>query len=234
MPQCVTERHELDENVALQRVGHVVTRILFDDAPLEGKSLLHVGPPHDVTTDVFARLGLNVRCVSDAARLPVMPYHAGTFDFVYSDRVLERVAAAGPVLREMARVLRVGGRVVVITGADQSAHGDGHIRTFTRRALRDALVIHGFESVACYRFSAGRSALAASLSRWMSALPDWLNDVVPASHLGGTNDACLIASGRKPAATRVELAAPPMSPWLAGATRLASLGFRKSPAEACG
>lgn len=210
-----------DGRLALRRIGHVVTRFLVDDAPLDGKSLLCVGRPDESVLDVLNRLALDVHCVCDTDGLSPFPFHTGTFDFAYADSVLETAAASNSLLRETSRVLRFGGRAVVIAQAEPR---ESHVRTFTRRALRDALVIHGFDGVTCYRFAAGQSALAASLSKWFASLPDWLNDVVPAADWAASDDACLIAAGRKSSSTRVETTGPPRALLLDDASHLTLLG----------
>ena len=81
--------------------------------------------------------------VADARRLP---FADGTFDTAYANRMLNDTGATDDVLREVRRVLRPGGRLIVYTRA-RSADGDrldasnGHDRLrahFSKvRMLRD-------------------------------------------------------------------------------------------------
>ena len=79
----------------------------------------------------------------DVARLPVA---GGRFDAVVCKDVLEHVADARPVVREIARVLRPGGRVFVsVPDAQRWVWEDyTHVRPYPRVALRRLLADEGF------------------------------------------------------------------------------------------
>jgi len=78
----------------------------------------------------------------DVARLPVA---GGRFDAVVCKDVLEHVADARPVVREIARVLRPGGRVFVsVPDAQRWVWEDyTHVRPYPRVALRRLLTDEG-------------------------------------------------------------------------------------------
>ena len=86
-----------------------------------------------------------------------IPYPDNFFDFIYSKSVLEHVVNTDNFLNEALRTLKPGGRAVFLTpdwGSQYKYFWDDytHVKPFTRKSLRDALLIHGYENVACEYF----------------------------------------------------------------------------------
>ncbi len=75
-------------------------------------------------------------CCSDARRLP---FRDGTFDAVVSGYLLRNVPDPAEALREQARVVRPGGRVVCLETAPPSAHRAGWLTGFYLRRVMPAL-----------------------------------------------------------------------------------------------
>jgi ubiquinone/menaquinone biosynthesis C-methylase UbiE len=78
-----------------------------------------------------------------------IPFDAGTFDLVVSFHVLEHVAEPDSYLKEMARVCRVGGHLVIVTpnrafrlGPDERPWNRFHVREFDGAELEDLLSKH--------------------------------------------------------------------------------------------
>ncbi len=83
----------------------------------------------------------------DATRLPVP---SATFDLAMSYDVLEHIADDAAVVREMLRVLKPGGRVLIAVPADPrlwSEHDDAvsHLRRYTRESLTALFEDAGFD-----------------------------------------------------------------------------------------
>jgi len=86
-----------------------------------------------------------------------IPYPDDYFDFVYSKSVLEHVRNTDNFLSESLRVLKPGGVFVGLTPdwkSQCSIFWDDytHVKPFTRKGLRDALKIHGFQEADCEYF----------------------------------------------------------------------------------
>ncbi len=134
--------------------------------PLVGRRLLELGCGAGALLSAAAArgadaVGLDVnRCAlrtvgrSGAAVLAAgaqaLPFSGETFDVVAAQHVIEHFAAPGQLLREWRRVLKPGGRLVLVTPnaryADPSVFYDAdHKLIFTRRQLRDALTEAGFQ-----------------------------------------------------------------------------------------
>ena len=86
-----------------------------------------------------------------------IPFPTDFFDFIYSKSVLEHVANTDNFLSEALRVLKPGGRAVFLTPDWRSQYkcfwnDYTHVKPFTRKSLRDSLLIHGYNSVDCEYF----------------------------------------------------------------------------------
>ena len=85
------------------------------------------------------------------------PFEDNTFDIVYSKSVLEHVFNTGNFISEAHRVLKPGGVCVMLAPdwrSQQSYFWDDytHVKPFTRKGLRDCLIMHDFEKVDCEYF----------------------------------------------------------------------------------
>ncbi len=86
-----------------------------------------------------------------------IPYPSNYFDCVYTKSVIEHVRNTDNFLGEAQRVLKPGGVLVVLTPDWKSQYkifwnDYTHVKPFTRKGLRDALKICGFEESDCEYF----------------------------------------------------------------------------------
>jgi len=86
-----------------------------------------------------------------------IPYPDNYFDYIYSKSVLEHVFNTDNFLSETMRVLKPGGTVVLLTPDWVSCMNEfwddyTHVKPFSRKSLRDALMITGFDEVECEFF----------------------------------------------------------------------------------
>jgi len=103
--------------------------------------------------DLFA--GIPVR-YADVGADP-FPYPNDMFDVVFSKSVIEHVADPTNFLNETRRVLKPGGRIIVMTpdwNSQMKIFYDDHTHRhpFTVTGLTKALKVFGFREVACERF----------------------------------------------------------------------------------
>jgi SAM-dependent methyltransferase len=84
--------------------------------PSMAERILNVGCDLDTYgtdfVDAFPAVPGTIRCDVDSERLP---FKDGTFDEVYSKNLLEHLRNPGRALDEMVRVLKEGGRLVIVT-----------------------------------------------------------------------------------------------------------------------
>jgi 2-polyprenyl-3-methyl-5-hydroxy-6-metoxy-1,4-benzoquinol methylase len=112
-----------------------------------------------------------------------LPWEASAFDAVVAGEVIEHVVNTDHLLREVARVLRPGGVLVITTPnlaslenrirlllgrypmwMDHRVSGAGHLRYYTPRLLRAHLAQHGF-------------AVERHVGNWVPFLPQrWMDD----------------------------------------------------------
>ena len=103
----------------------------------------------------FAAAQLRYEPLNDIVRLP---YADGSFDAVLASGVLEHVPMDHESLRELYRVLRVGGRLIVTYLPNrasveewrlrQNSHNRFHWRLYNRSELRSLLLHAGFRPIA--------------------------------------------------------------------------------------
>ena len=81
--------------------------------------------------------------------LEKMPFASGEFDTILCNAVLEHVEAPEPVMREMVRVLRAGGHLLVSIPFLQPFHPvPGDFRRYTADGMRRLGVENGLEVIA--------------------------------------------------------------------------------------
>jgi SAM-dependent methyltransferase len=109
------------------------------DGPIVGLDL----NPHfiRVAEQRAAMLGFaNARFLT--ADCHTLPFEDGTFDAVVAEKLLMHVAPIARVIREMARVLTVGGRLVLVDYDPYSAFAAGPNPTITSRVLASAATVY--------------------------------------------------------------------------------------------
>jgi ubiquinone/menaquinone biosynthesis C-methylase UbiE len=106
-------------------------------------------------------VGIN-RC---AGSMTTLPFHAESFDFAYATESLEHAVDIEAAVAEMCRVVKLGGRIVII---DKNAEHWGRLKTpewekwFGREQLEDLLARH------CRRVE------SRPISYWEDVAPDGL------------------------------------------------------------
>jgi len=80
------------------------------------------------------------------------PYEDNSFEWVFSKSVLEHVSNTDNMICEVLRVLKPGGRAVLMTPAWESQYkffwdDYTHVKAFTRKSLQNALKINGYVNV---------------------------------------------------------------------------------------
>lgn len=81
-----------------------------------------------------------------------LPYADNSFDIVFTKSVIEHIANTEHFLSELKRVLKPGGKIIVLTPAWEYNYKDfyndyTHVKPFHRKGLQDALKINGFSNV---------------------------------------------------------------------------------------
>lgn len=102
----------------------------------------------------------NVRVLGDA--LPEAPSLAGeseTVDFILCQNVLEHIEDDAAALGAMARLLKPGGRLLLLVPANPSLYGPldsayGHFRRYTKPLVRERILGAGLELDDLYSFNA--------------------------------------------------------------------------------
>lgn len=85
------------------------------------------------------------------------PFEANAFDFVYHKSLIEHLYSPDHLMRETYRVLRPGGRVIILTPDWLSQmkvfYGDfTHCRPYDVNSLHDVLQVYGFSDITTERF----------------------------------------------------------------------------------
>jgi len=148
---------------------HQLCRHLFDRFNMKrGDRLLDAGCGRGDFAKGFKELGMEVSGIdyekSDSEILKdieikitdlekdVFPFNGGVFDFVFSKSVIEHLWTPDNFIKEIYRVLKPRGKVIVMTPDWQSQmcifYNDyTHRHPYTQMSLRDLLKIHGFKEV---------------------------------------------------------------------------------------
>lgn len=79
---------------------------------------------------------------AQTAALPVVPFEAGRFDTVVCTETMEHVSDAAATLREITRVLKVGGRLILSVPDGSVDRESVHVHRFTQEKLRSLLAQH--------------------------------------------------------------------------------------------
>jgi SAM-dependent methyltransferase len=147
---------------------------LFDRFGMrKGVRLLEVGCGRGDFLEAFQSLGaicygvdLSDHCTVNKRHLEVaccdvsregLPYEDGLFDVVYQKSLLEHLYSPDNLMREIRRVLKGGGRAIILTPDWVSQmkvfyEDFTHCRPYDTTSLRDLLQIYGFSGVHAERF----------------------------------------------------------------------------------
>ena len=137
----------------------------------------------DAARMLTARLGMQAQCEFQVASATLLPFADATFDLVWSQNVIMNVSDKSLCLREMARVLRPGGRVALefaagVAGAEPvyptfwSDDGE-HSHLVTREEAEALLGGAGFDVHTVQDLTEQAVAMAEKRSRAsVSATPD--------------------------------------------------------------
>lgn len=133
-----------------------------------GKKLLDIGFGKGNHLIGFSRLGLDVSGIDNHKSVlkntkycdlekENIPFDSNHFDFIFSKSVLEHIINTNNVLRESLRVLKPYGMAIFLVPDFKSQDKDfwddyTHIHPFTKKSLRNALLISGFSHVECEYF----------------------------------------------------------------------------------
>lgn len=124
--------------------------------------LLDIGCGKGTHLNAFRRLGINaigVDRLKEAAadntcnlEKEPLPYKDNTFNFVFTKSVIEHVYNTDNFLEEIYRVLKPGGKAIIMTPDWASCYkyfyiDYTHVRPFNRKNLQDAMLVKGFKNV---------------------------------------------------------------------------------------
>lgn len=223
---------EYAEDAYPQRLcNHIFENYLSDSMvrqPARGERLLDIGSGKGNHLVGFSRCGYEVygldkrkECVEilkdftvkecDIEKEP-FPYEDNTFDRIFSKSVLEHVWNTDNFLNETLRVLKPGGRVVLITPAWESQYklfwdDYTHVKAFTRKSLQNAMKINGFQNVKVTMFLQlpfiWKYPYLRFITRLISLLPDslkWKDDEQSDARklIRFSKEKMLLAVGEKP------------------------------------
>ncbi len=134
----------------------------------KGERLLEIGCGRGEFVSAFQKLGLDCHAVEcseyslkELGHLNIkkadiskdrLPYNDNTFDIVYHKSLLEHVYMPDHLMKETVRVLKPGGRVIILTPDWVSQmkvfyEDFTHCRPYDATALSDLLKVYGFNSV---------------------------------------------------------------------------------------
>lgn len=145
-------------------------RYLYDRFGMKkGDKFLDIGCGRGEFTKGFKDLGLDVSGIdrekgdqemlesidvslSNDLENNAFPFEDNSFDIVFSKSVIEHFRTPDNFIKEIYRILKPGGRIIIMTPDWQSQrrifYDDyTHVHPYTKTGLRDLLKIYGFEKV---------------------------------------------------------------------------------------
>ena len=115
------------------------------------------------TVDYCQRLGLDARTME----IDRLPFEAASFDSAILDNVLEHIKEPTPLLTEVRRVLRPGGRLIVgVPGERGYAADPDHKVYYDKDTLKNRLVECGFRSIRTLQMPLPITALSRKLTSY--------------------------------------------------------------------
>jgi len=112
----------------------------------------------------FDAWGLDIRKETDNKKIRIcdiendkFPYKSNTFNYIFSKSLIEHIHRPDNCLKEMYRVLKPGGRIIIMTPdwKSQMKHfwdDYSHYHAYTSKSLKDILTIFGFRETYCIEF----------------------------------------------------------------------------------
>lgn len=177
--------------------NYLTYKYFLSDSNASKRKILDIGSGKGNHLVGFKRLGLEVygldkrkECIETLKDYDIrecdiekdaFPYEDNFFDFVYSKSVLEHVVNTDNFLREILRVLKLGGCAVLLT-PDWKSQLDffwddyTHVKAFTRKSLQNALKINGFDQVQCDYFLQLPFVWKYPFFKWITAIIAFLPD----------------------------------------------------------
>ncbi|MBI4284060.1 MAG: class I SAM-dependent methyltransferase [Chloroflexi bacterium] len=163
------ERRTPKTDYPLKLASYLVNRFALK----KGDKLLEVGCGRGDFLEAFQRLGIDcygldqaVSAVENLGHLQVkkadvsiepFPFEGNAFDVVYHKSLIEHLYSPEHLMRETYRILRPGGRAIILTPDWVSQmkvfyEDFTHCRPYDVTSLRDALQIYGFSEITTERF----------------------------------------------------------------------------------
>jgi SAM-dependent methyltransferase len=118
------------------------------------KEILSIGSEDNIHEKYLFQCGANMTILNNKekynAEKDKIPYEDESFDFVFIKSVIEHIANTDLFLSEIHRVLKKGGKVIILT-PDYQKQKDffyddyTHIKPFTLTSLKMAVILNGFK-----------------------------------------------------------------------------------------
>jgi len=166
-------RDEYGENQYPQKLCNHLTWNYIKPNPYEKLTLLDIGSGKGNHLIGFHRCGFHVKgidirpeCLAALDKFDIrqcdlekdkIPFNDNNFDIVFSKSMIEHVANADHLFQEAYRILRPGGKIIIMT-PDWLSQRDffwddyTHVRAWTRKGLQNCMIMRGFKKVECETF----------------------------------------------------------------------------------
>lgn len=166
--ETVYFRNEGSENDYPQKLCDYLINTYIKPSILISEKLLDIGSGKGNYLIGFARRGFDVKgldkkieCIDILPKYDIrkcdiekdkFPFEDNNFDIVFSKSVIEHVTNADNFLLESLRVLKKGGKIILMTPDWNSNHETfwdayTHVKPWTRKSLQNAMKMKGFDNV---------------------------------------------------------------------------------------
>lgn len=139
-----------------------VKELMWEVVRLSGdifwKYILSIGAEDGVHEKMLFHMGGQVSILNNKEKYDAekdkIPYEDESFDFVFIKSVIEHIRNTDLFLSEIRRVLKKGGKVIILT-PDYQRQKDfffddyTHVKPFTRKSLEMALLLNSFKVKKC-------------------------------------------------------------------------------------